>query len=324
MVELRKLRDLKLSNTVEGRPDHLSAGSGLVRHGDYIYVIGDDELDLAIFSLRDPGPGELVRLFEGELPTEDKVRHRYKPDLEALTTLPPVRFCPHGALLALGSGSGESRDRGFAWSLGEDGGLRGFPRVVDLSDLYEFLERHVVEDLNIEGVAVAGDRLALFQRGNPEGGGANLVVHLSLDKVMNQLTSDFAIESSELYEIREFDLGGAGGADFAFSDADSLPDGRLAFSASAEGEDGECRGSIVGVIGPDGELEQAERVDNESIKIEGIDAVLHDGSIDLLIVSDADATDVPSPLMSATLPARTHSEPKVGSSGEERPTPAGA
>lgn len=324
MVELKKLRELTLSNTVEGRPDHLSAGSGLVRHGDYLYVIGDDELDLGVFSLRDSGPGELVRLFEGELPTEDKVRHRYKPDLEALTTLPPFRFCPHGALLALGSGSGESRDRGFAWSLDEDGALRGFPRVVDLSDLYEFLEQHVVEELNIEGVAVAGDRLVLFQRGNPEGGGANLVVHLSLDKVMNQLTSDFAIESSELYEVREFDLGEAGGADYAFSDADSLPGGRLAFSASAEGEDGDCRGSVVGVIGPGGELEQLEHVDSESIKVEGIDAVAEGDAIHMLIVSDADATDVASPLMSATLPARPPSGARVEGESRERPTPAGA
>lgn len=304
MVRLSKIRDLTLSNTVEGRPAHLSAGSGLVRRGDYVYVIGDDELDLAVFSLSDGSPGELVPLFEGELPVDERDRSRNKPDLEALTTLPPFRFNPFGALLALGSGSGESRDNGFAWSLDEDGSLRGFPRVVDLSDLYEFLEEHVSGQLNIEGVAVSGGQLALFQRGNSEDG-QNLVIYLSLEKVMRQLTSDFAIESSELVEVKRFDLGRLGGIELNFSDADSLPDGRLVFSAATEGDDGSCAGSALGVLGAGGELEQMERVDDDSVKIEGVDAVVSDEMIHLFLVSDADDVQVPSPLLSATLPAGT-------------------
>ena len=43
-----------------GRPAHLSAGSGIVRRGDFAYVIGDDELFLAVFRLSAAGePGEL-------------------------------------------------------------------------------------------------------------------------------------------------------------------------------------------------------------------------------------------------------------------------
>ena len=303
MVRLRKLRDLTLSNTVEGRPPHLSAGSGLVRRGDFVYVIGDDELDLAVFSLSDGQPGELVRLFEGVLPVDQGERGEEKPDLEAITALPPFRFNPFGALLALGSGSGESRDKGFAWSLDEDGSLRGFPRVVDLSDLYDFLEEHVSGALNIEGVAVAGDeRLALFQRGNFEDG-ENLVMYLSLDRVVSQLTSDFAIESSELVEVKRFELGKLGGIELNFSDADSLPDGRLVFAAATEDDEGACAGSVVGVIGANAELERMERVDDDSIKLEGLDAVVSDDLIHLFLVSDADDVEAPSPLLSATLPS---------------------
>ena len=302
MVRLTKLRDLTLSNTVEGRPPHLSAGSGLVRRGDYVYVIGDDELDLAVFSLSDGRPGELVRLFEGVLPVDEEQRSQRKPDLESLTTLPPFRFNPFGALLALGSGSGETRDRGFAWSLDEDGSLRGFPRVVDLGDLFDFLEQHVSGELNVEGVAVSGERLALFQRGNSEGG-ENLVVYLSLGRVMDQLASDFAIESTELLEVKKFELGQLGGIDLNFSDADSLPDGRVVFSAATEADDGTCAGSVVGVIGEDAKLEGVERVDDDSIKIEGVDAVLSDEMVHLFLVADADDPHVPSPLLSATLPA---------------------
>lgn len=300
MIRLEKLRDLTLSNTAEGRPDHLSAGSGLVRRGDFIYVIGDDELDLAVFSLSGGDPGELVRLFEGELPVDEADRGKGKPDLEALTVLPPFKFNPYGALVALGSGSGESRHKGFAWSLDEDGSLRGFPRIVDLSDLYEFLKQHVAGELNIEGVAVAGDRLALFQRGNSEDG-ENVVAYLALDRVMHELTADFAIESTELVEVQKFDLGELRGVELNFSDADSLPDGRLVFAASTEDEEGNCVGSVLGVIGAGGELEQKEELDDASVKIEGVDAVLSDDLIHVMLVSDADDVNVSSPLFSASL-----------------------
>jgi hypothetical protein len=301
-----KLRDLTLSNTVEGRPDHLSAGSGLVRRGDNLYVIGDDELDLAVFSLADSEPGELVRLEEGELPTDVPARQRDKPDLEAVTTIPPFRFNPYGALLAFGSGSGETRDRAFAWSLDEHGALRGFPRVVALGPLYGFLEQHVAGDLNIEGLAVAGERVALLQRGNSTGGKSQLV-YLSLDEVMTSLTSDFAIQASELEEVHDFDLGQLDGVDLHFTDGDSLADGRIVFSAAAEREgddhpDGGCAGSVIGLIAPDGTLEQMERIDADAIKVEGVDAVLSDRLVHALLVCDADDIAVPSPLLSVTLP----------------------
>jgi hypothetical protein len=306
MVELRELRTLTLSNTAEGRPDHLSAGSGLVRRGDWVYVIGDDELDLAIFSLAEGGPGELVPLFEGQLPVAGAERARSKPDLEALTVIPPFRFNPYGALLALGSGSGDSRDRGFMWSLDEDGGLRGFPRVVDIGNLYEFLAQHCAgEGLNIEGVAVAENRLALFQRGNTEGGRSQ-IFYLSLDEVMHSLSSDFSVDAHELAEVQDFDLGKAGDFDLHFTDGDGLPDGRLAFSATAEPDDHDApmatAGSVLGVIGLDGKIEQLEAIEPSSVKVEGIDAIVGDGLIHFLLVSDADEVSVASPLYSATLP----------------------
>ncbi len=305
MVELQELRKLTLSNTAEGRPDHLSAGSGLVRRGDYVYVIGDDELDLAIFSLSDGGPGELVPLFKGLLPAADSERAKAKPDLEALTVIPPFRFNPSGALLALGSGSGESRDRGFMWSLESDGGLRGFPRIVDIGDLYGFLEQHCAGELNIEGVAVTEDRLALFQRGNVEGGRSQ-IFYLSLEEVMDSLSSDFSVDAHELDEVQDFDLGQADGVDLHFTDADGLPDGRLAFSATAEPEDDDAQaataGSVIGVIGVDGQLQQIEPIEPSTVKVEGIDAVVADRLIHLLLVSDADEVSVASPLYSTTLP----------------------
>jgi hypothetical protein len=44
-------------------------------------------------------------------------------------------------------------------------------------------------------------------------------------------------------------------------------------------------------------------VDDDSVKIEGIDAVLTDGRIELLLTADADDVDTASPLLSATMEA---------------------
>ena len=65
-------------------------------------------LALAVF---DAGsrPGRLVPALS-ELPTEHAARSKAKPDLEALTSLPPFEGHPHGALLEL-AGSTEDRDR---------------------------------------------------------------------------------------------------------------------------------------------------------------------------------------------------------------------
>ena len=304
-MKLQKLRELTLTSAQEGRPRHVSAGSGLVRRGDHVYVIADDERDLAVFSLADGGPGELVPLFEGELPAGERERQRRKPDLEALTVMPPFRFNPHGALLAFGSGSGESRDRGFVWSLDGDGALRGFARPIDLSPLYSFLERHVAGETNIEGLAIAGDRVALFQRGN-SAGGRSQVFYLTRDEVIDTLTRDFAVQPSELEEVREHDLGAIDGVELHFTDADSLPDGRLVFAATAEPEDDDSgratAGSAIGVIAVDGSVERLEPVEPRTAKVEGIDAVLADEMVHLLLVCDADDVEVPSPLYSATLP----------------------
>jgi len=68
-------------------------------------VVADDELHLGVFHATDAGPGHLMRLFPGRLPHPKAARKARKPDAEALTRLPPFAGCPHGALLAIGSGS---------------------------------------------------------------------------------------------------------------------------------------------------------------------------------------------------------------------------
>src|SRR5258705_4038133 len=106
MMHLTKIRELDLAGTGDGSlPRHLSAASGLVHVGSFIYVVADDELHLGVFNAADNAPGGLLRLFDGELPDEKAARKKHKPDLEAIVQLPPFGDFEKGALLALGSGS---------------------------------------------------------------------------------------------------------------------------------------------------------------------------------------------------------------------------
>ena len=144
-LELRALRELRLAEpSGDGRPAHLCAGSGVVRRGDFAYVIGDDELFHAVFRLSAADePGELRRALAGELPLDHGSRSEAKPDLEALTVLPPFGGHPYGALLGLGSGSAPGRDRGFVWALDAHGELRGEAREVALSPRYGRLSESI-------------------------------------------------------------------------------------------------------------------------------------------------------------------------------------
>ena len=166
-LELRRLRDLDLSEPDgEGQPAHIASASGIAKRGDFVYVVGDDLLQVGVFELAGGGAGVLRRVFANALPDGPDERKREKPDLEGLTTLPPVEDEPNGGLLGLGSGSNRERDRGFYWSFAADGSLEGEPRTIELRPVYDAIRSELDGDINIEGAAVVGDRLWLFHRAN--------------------------------------------------------------------------------------------------------------------------------------------------------------
>lgn len=304
-LELLELRTLDLdAPSHPGRPAHVSAASGVVRRGDFAYVIGDDELFLAVFRISDQAPGRLHRVLSGELPLGRDARKQVKPDLEVLTALPPFERHPHGALLGLGSGSTPNRDRGFLWALAADGSLDGRPEEIDLRPLYALL-RESLDELNVEGAAVVGGRLWLLQRGNGRLG-ANVVTELALDEAIGALVADRALAARELRGMRTYDLGRLGDARLTFSDASPLGADLLVFTASAEASpdtysDGEIVGSVVGTIDRDGEVRRLRAIES-AYKVEGVDAALDTGVVTLTLVCDQDDGDVASPLLSATLP----------------------
>jgi hypothetical protein len=311
-LELRELRDLELEEaSAPGRPAHVAAGSGVVRRGDHAYVIGDDELFIAVYCLSDPAPGRLERVLGGELPADDDERKSKKADLEALTALPPFEDHPFGALFGIGSGSGPGRDRGFVWALAADGTLRGEVHEVDLAPLYDRL-RDEIGALNVEGCSVMGDTVWLLHRGN-DGETGNVVAELSLEDVMGSLRADLRIDAHELARICSYELGELKGVPLTFSDATPLTSDLLVFTASAEGEDGAIHGSVIGTLGTDGRVQRLRAIDRRW-KVEGVHASVDTGVLDLLFVCDQDDPETPSPLLGATMPLEAAFEPRDQSS----------
>lgn len=301
-LALRRLRDLDLAERPEeGRPAHIASASGVARRGDFVYVIGDDLLQIGVFELAGRNPGAVRRVFSGSLPEGESERKREKPDLEGLTTLPPVEGEPNGGLLGLGSGSSRDRDRGFYWPFAADGSLAGDPRTIDLRPAYDAMREKLGGQINIEGAAVMGERLWLFHRAN-EGPAPNTVAEFVLEDLAATLAEDLVVEPSELAILRAYGLGELGDVPLCFSDATTLTDGLVCFSASAEGdEDGDIRGSVVGTIDSEGEVRRLRAIDPRW-KVEGVDATIDTGVIDFLFVCDQDDPELASPLLSATMP----------------------
>jgi hypothetical protein len=296
-LELHELRVLDLEAPPrEGRGAHVSSASGVVRRGDFVHVIGDDLLSIAVFRVSRPQPGTLRPVLPVERDHEGE-----KPDLEALTVLPPFESAPYGALLGLGSGSAEGRDRGFVWSLEAGGALRDEPRVIDLGPLYRLLSGQV-EDLNVEGACVMGDRLWVLHRGNHPGT-TNVVAELSLRAVMDSLRGDLRLDVHELAAIRSYDLGELDGVRLTFSDATPLGGELLVFTASAESQhgDGAIRGSVVGTIDLGGEVRRMRKIDRR-YKVEGVHATIDAGVMDFLFVCDQDDPATAAPLLWASMP----------------------
>jgi hypothetical protein len=286
-----------------GRPSHVSAASGLVAVGPWLYVVSDDALHLALFPREGTAPGRSFLLFPGELPLEPLARKAAKPDLEALCLLAPFSDCPQGALLAVPSGSTAVRQKGALIPLSPEGLPLGEVRLVDFTRLYAQLTRELGA-LNIEGAAVTGSRLRLLQRGNGEHG-VDALVDLDHERLLRGLEAGGELGPELVRTVRRWELGHAGGVRLSFTDASPLPDGRIIFTAAAEASqdaysDGPVAGSAVGVLAPDGSPLFLDAVDAK-VKLEGVSARLEHGRVHLLLVADADDPAVPAPLLEAVL-----------------------
>jgi hypothetical protein len=241
-----------------------------------------------------------------------------------------VRRFSHGVVMVVGSGGmswgGNRRSAGVVYSRDENGQITGLPSRISFEGLHEYLQKSVVTvgELNIEGITVYGDQLVLAQRGNSVGKNGrpapNMLIRLSLGEVLRSLYTDLKIGQLELLaKPVTYDLGYATisegrkrhQAKIDFTDIDAVhgdPAQRLVFTGAAEAVDGpfkgQIAGSIVGVINARGELVAIYRLEDPTIKLEGIDARFNEttGTIDLVLVSDPDNPKMAAPLHVARIP----------------------
>ncbi len=292
-----------LADDARDLPRHVRAGSALRRWGGRLVVVQDDVNALALLDERSGTVEPLV------LPADAGGRRHFserrgnkaaKMDLEACVVL------PDGRLLAFGSGSTPARERVVVVD------VEHRVRIVDGGPLFARLRtpEFAGAALNLEGAVVLGDRLRMFQRGN--GGtldgraAASAVGDLELRAFVRWL--DHGGAAPPLLSIQRVDLGARHGVPFGFTDATTLPDGRVVFLAGAEDSpdtyrDGDVLGARVGLL-------DRERVvltdildasgEPTSLKLEGVEFVAFapTGGIELVVVADMDDPDVPAVIAS--------------------------
>ena len=300
----------------EDRPAHVRAGSGLARAGDRLVVVQDDALFVALVDARGSGPTHALalpreggqRLFEAR--RGNKAR---KPDFECLAPLGPE------VMVAFGSGSTSARRRALR--------LRCEPwppraELVACEAMYVALGATVEfagSELNVEGAAVVGDRLRLFQRGNGAPRGELLPVSATVDLPLDALAAYLDACAADpsapfdvpLLDVRRYDIGRVEGVALGFTDACALRvgDRALAWVAAAEAspdtyDDGETVGVCLGWMRDDGSAGRGPVLTAEGepyrAKVEGLYVDPVDPTRAWAVV-DADDVDAPARLITLTV-----------------------
>lgn len=306
----------------DDRPPHVLAASGLSIFREYLAVVQDDANWLALI---DPdqrvsaiplpcGPGG-KRVF-----TKARGNQADKLDFEAC-----ISVTGEQGLELIGFASGSRNGREWILRVREirdaagDGGSPGSKPVkldaefIGVQSFYAALRQQTEFcgcGLNIEGaVALEGERIILFQRGNarPSGGlePTDATAELSWPDLRAYLDNPQAAAPPTLRNIRTYELGELEGTRLTFSDAEDLGDERILYSASAEDPaTGDVTGSILGVLERGGEARWTDLTDADGElfkgKIEGLTRDVHD-RCKIHFVIDDDDDEVPSKIYQAHL-----------------------
>ena len=275
----------------------IHAASGLLKLGNHLYVIADDQLSLGLFTLNTTDSIQFVKLLPGQLPEDHRERKKIKPDWESLVCLQSVNNIHE--ILVLPSGSKPNRTVGmFAKIQGND--LQSVKKI-DFSLIYAHLEK-TFPDLNIEGAVVAGPSLKIFQRGNGSSR-QNAVIDLELKGLIADLENTGIISVDHIIKITNYDLGKLKNVPLSFTDACFCND-QLFFIAAAEAsdstyEDGKYLGAILGCINLSGEIIFQKELLCEN-KPEGLwvenNVDSNTKSYNIYVVTDADDSEIISSL----------------------------
>lgn len=237
------------------RPAHVRAGSALVRAGQRLAIIQDDACFIAFL---DPETQAVTGLHyesgAGDVRQFDDTRgnKKLKLDLEAAFVVEDERL-----LVALGSGSSPLRERLVLLDIAPDAA----PEVVALPLFYARLReerRFAGSELNLEGAALDGDDLLLFQRGNGAGEAVDATARLDVRALLAHARGRGPVP--ELRDVTPWDLGSVDAHRLTFTDGATRPrrdpspkHGAIAFLACAEDspdavQDGPVAAVALGVL----------------------------------------------------------------------------
>lgn len=271
----------------DGSP--VRAASAIVAFGDGWLVVQDDATHAAWVRPSRITPVRVVDPVDGlEVFSEAAGTKHLKPDFEAACAI------GDDAALLLGSGSSPARMRAALLRVG------GGRQVAELGPVYRDVAAAMgvgLEQLNLEGACVIGDRLRWFQRANRAAGAPTVSVDVDLDALLERVSG--AGRKVAVGNLRRYELGEAGGVALGVTDAVSVGDGLVLVSAVAEDtenaiDDGPLAGAALILLDDAGVRNKAPL----PAKVEGL---ARDGSRFLAVV---DADDPAAPSQQLTLSVR--------------------
>ena len=270
-IDTRPLQPTATGTIPLGAPDDrgrrfVSAASGIAAGGNGTAWVVSDEMG-ALVRIDARGIGHL----EPGLPPT-----KHRPDFESMLAA-PSDDAAHGATMvfAAGSGSKDSRHRGVVQDISAAGAPVGAPRMIDLGELHARMATELPGGVNVEGMALhtarsGASELVLLQR-EQDGDAPNRLFRVDGPSVLAALRDGAAIPARALLGSVPVDLGSLHGVRLGFADATALPDGRIAFAASAEAADGSILGSAIGMLDRDLRVTALRPLAGAPRKIEGIE-----------------------------------------------------
>ncbi len=269
------------------------AASGLIKLKNTFYLVADDQLSLASFTLDSTDSIQFSKLLSGELPEDHLERKKQKPDWESLVCLQSKNGCDE--ILILPSGSKANRTLGMLVKIKD--GVFHEAKKIDFNQLYAKLGETYL-DLNIEGAAVSGAVLKIFQRGNGKLK-QNAIIDLDLNGFIADVENSGILSTKHILGTTEYNLGTIKNVSLTFTDA-CFCNEHLFFLAAAEAsdstfDDGAYVGAVLGCINISGEVIFQKKL-NCDYKPEGLWVDFSNDRYHVFVVTDADNSDIASSL----------------------------
>ncbi|QAA81072.1 hypothetical protein EI546_04720 [Aequorivita sp. H23M31] len=272
------------------------SASGIVKWNDIFFLIGDDSPHLFKVDHNFKILGKTL-IHSPKVQQGEVIPKFHKPDFEAM------EMVSDSEILIFGSGSkSPERDVCVLFDL-----IQSSYNEYYISNFYDYIRGMEIMqgyELDIEGLAISGDNLFLFNRGR------NIIFSFPYSEFIGYCKNgrDFPIPKTSLFTLPSIN-----GLQAGFSGASSFPHlPYLIFTAAVEDspnayDDGDILGSFIGVIelinDEIGNEILVKRIPNPGfpLKVESVivDKIASETQIDLVLVTDNDGK--PSEVIRASL-----------------------